>query len=315
MMNMSEKTPRLFVHKKRPEWGIGLLLQDTPDQWTLAFEDGQQRRLARAHPLLEPHASSPAETAAIIAKLTPKKKSGSAKSAGGSGARKTKKGGATFAQQVKAFQRKFPGGFADPKYLVETGGTERGEHRHNDAAIEDAKISLGSEALGALIDAGGFETVHRIAARLMSASRNLVVRFDVARFSGMSVSAYPRFAQALQELLHGSGREEDRWDAYVRSLKTERAPTWPMVTVLPALHFPEAKVYVRPSFFRRQAAVLGRVVPEEQIPSGRGYMQFRDLALNVRDELVACGQTPNDMWDVYRFVWLTMSPRSDASVS
>jgi hypothetical protein len=313
-MNMSEKEPRLFTHQKRPEWGVGLLLQDTPEQWTLFFEDGQQRRLTRAHPLLEPHEPKAVDAAAIIAKLTPKKPRATKKKAT-AGARSNKKSGVTFARQVTAFEKKFPGGFTDPKYLLETGGTERGEHRHNDAAIEDAQSSLGEDALSALIDAGGFETVHRVASRLMGASRNLVVRFDVTRFSGMSVSAYPRFAHALQELLHGTGDEVDRWDAYVRALKTERAPTWPMVTVLPALHCPEAKVYVRPSFFRRQAAVLGLTVSEEPLPSGRGYMQFRDLAHKVRDELVSSGQKPGDMWDVYRFIWLTMSPRSDASVS
>jgi hypothetical protein len=264
--------------------------------------------------MLEPHDAKPADVAAIVAKLTPKK-SAQTKKSGASTSRAAKKSAPTFAQQVAAFERKFPAGFADPKYLREPTGTERGEHRHDDAAIDEARTALGADALGSLITSGGYEAVHRIAARLMGSTRNLVVRFDVARFSGMSVSAYPRFAQALHELLHGTGREEERWDAYVRALKIERAPTWPMVTILPALHFPEAKVYVRPSFFRRQAAVLRVPVPEEPLPSGHGYMQFRDLALRVRDELVERGQTPKSMWDVYRFVWLTMSPRSDASVS
>jgi hypothetical protein len=309
---MDPKNARLFTHAKRPGWGIGLLLNETTEHWTLSFDDGQQRTIARAHPLLEPMEMKPSEMAAIILKLAPKKKPAAKKSAG---KRPSKKSSVTFDQQVAAFARKYPEGFADPKYLQKIESKERGQHRQNDATIEDAHAALSSEALSSLMQAGSFDAVHRAAARLMGASRNLVVRFDIARFTAMSASAYPRFAQALEGVLHGTGPEEERWDAYARSLKLGRAPTWPMITLLPALHRPDDMVYVRSSVYRRQADILGMPVPVGAMPSGRGYTQFRDVARRVRESLIEAGHAPKDMWDVYRFVWLTMSPRSDASLA
>ncbi|MBC7173571.1 MAG: hypothetical protein H5U40_14115, partial [Polyangiaceae bacterium] len=297
---MSMKTARLFTHAKRPAWGVGLLLQDNTEHWTLSFEDGEQRTLTRAHPLLEPKELGTTEAAAMLLKLTPKKAA-----AAKSPRPKAKKSSTTFAAQLAAFERKYPEGFSGAKYLREIESKERGEHRQNDSTIEDARVSLSSETLKPLLEAGDFEAVHRSAARLMGASRNLVVRFDITRFSRMSAAAFPRFARALEDVLHGTEDEEQRWDAYVRTLKLDRAPTWPMVTLLPALHRPEEHAYVRSSVYRRQAAVLGRPVPSDALPSGRGYLQFRDVAYRVRDGLVAGGQAPKDLWDVYRFVWLT----------
>ncbi len=305
---------RLFTHAKRPEWGVGLLLDESADPWTLAFEDGSRRTLGKAHPLLEPKELAPSDRDALLKRLTPKKAAPARKAtrASAHGARRTS---ATFAQQVAAFRRKFPDGFADPKYLRDVETKEPGEHRQNDGAVDDAKTTLSHDTLAPLMKPGGYEAVHRSAVRLMSSQRNLVVRFDLSRFSAMSSASHARFALALDEVLHGKGPEEARWDAYARSLKSERPATWPLLTLLPALHRPSEMVYVRSSLYRRQASVLDQPVPADALPSGRGYIQFRDVARQVRDSLTAAGHEPRDMWDVYRFVWLTMSPRSDASLA
>ncbi len=310
---MAPKTSRLFTHAKRPAWGIGLLLDESADPWTLAFEDGVRRAIAREHPLLVPKELEPAERDAAIRRLAPKRPA-AARATTRAATKATRRTSVTFAQQLAAFARKFPGGFADSKYLRETESREPGEHRQNDAAIADAGSTLSHATLAPLMKPGGFEVVHRSAVRLMGSARNLVVRFDLSRFSAMSSAAQPRFALALDEVLHGKGPEEARWDAYARSLKTDRAVTWPLLTLLPALHRPSDMVYVRSSLYRRQAAILGQPVPADAVPSGRGYTQFRDVAHHVRDGLVDAGHAPRDMWDVYRFVWLTMSPRSDASL-
>ena len=81
------------------------------------------------------------------------------------------------------------------------------------------------------------------------------------------------------------------------------------MTVLPALYQPEEHVFVNPSFYEKQAALVGFDLRYERIPSALAYTRMKALSREIEKRLVDRGQTPRDQMDGYAFIWRTLSPQ------
>ncbi len=127
-------------------------------------------------------------------------------------------------------------------------------------------------------------------------------------------------AAALRELLHGSGDYAPRFEAFVAAFgaarpegSTQKGPSWPLMTLLPALYAPSEHTFVKPeasSESRRRS--LGRTESTPSyvsLPNGAVYEQFRAMMKGLSGKLrERAEQSPRDLFDVAAFVSITLSP-------
>lgn len=289
----------LFRHSKREEWGLAIVVEELEDRTTYLFESAGQKTLQADYLyMVEPADLDPAEAASAYQRISMKRP---VATSSGKVPPPVKKPDLTFDQQVEIFLELFPKGFADPKFLKDERGPDEGKGAHKQAAILRAKTELSAKAFKGAEPAAVFATVQG----LMQASKKLVSPSDVTKVSAIAEDRYPIFASALQDLLHGTGAYAPRFDAWVRALTVNPRPNWPMATLLPALLAPDGHVFIKPTFFRLQAAILdldGRSAP---LPDGLAYTRSLEVAKKVGELLTKLGHKPRDLWDVCSFICKT----------
>ena len=112
-------------------------------------------------------------------------------------------------------------------------------------------------------------------------------------------------ARGLYDLLHGTGRGQDRferWCETVASLprRQTRVLTWPVVTVFPFLAQPDRHIFVKPNVSRVAAAQYGFDLCYLSRPNWRTYASLLKLADVVRADLRDL--RPRDLIDVQSFL-------------
>jgi hypothetical protein len=115
-------------------------------------------------------------------------------------------------------------------------------------------------------------------------------------------------AEATVRLLHGEGRDHDRFRDYVLTLSElfgER-PKWRMATALLGLVHPDEHTVVRRSAFIRQAGSVAPAVRYTKRARAGSYRNFLGVARRVRERLTTAGHEPRDLLDVYDFIWTTL---------
>lgn len=312
---MAENTPsvppRVFEHDARKDWGRSVLLVEIPDKRTFLFEDGAERSFRPDYwhkmevvEITGPEAwrvdklarrnQTPAPGSSRKSKLPPKKPD------------------ITFAQQVAHFVALYPVGFEDEKYVR----TERGESGSKsakilkDAALERAEEVLSEANLEALIEAGDYSSVHQLAYEFFANTKNTTQKSEATKFRSLPPQTHLEFATALRDLLYSDKPYGLRFDTFVSALEGEENPTWPIVTLLPALIFPQDHIFVKPTFMKKQALILDIDPKYDTAPNSTTYAQFQKAALAARELLREAGQRPRDLWDVYTFIWKTLSPKA-----
>lgn len=306
-MSNSPSTPALTAvkHRSAPQWGNGLLVKEYEDKRFYEFEDGQNHVIGRAFwDHLEAVSLSPAELEALEHKLlkgrvrvAPTKKAPAK--------RAPKLPTTTFAAQLASFTGEFAGGFLGQDWLAR----ERGEANQpkgkafKNHAIACAQRELAQQTLQALLSARDYagvmtrvQTVHKAAGNLLHPLGDLIP------FSKMPVERHQAFAEALFELLYGAADFAPRFDAYVAVLAQDKLATWPLVSVLPALVDPASFVFVKPTAFEMQAAVLSFALGYQRQPTAEGYARMCQMARELSKQLAAAGSAPKDLLDVYAFI-------------
>ena len=114
----------------------------------------------------------------------------------------------------------------------------------------------------------------------------------------------------LVELLYGEKNYGLRFDNFVATLEVAGSATWPIATLLPALIYPQHHVFVKPTFMKKQALILDIDPKYDTSPNSTTYTQFQKTAEATLELLKEAGQRPRDLWDVYTFIWKTLSPKA-----
>lgn len=311
--------PLIVKHSACPEWGLGYLVEERDDKRIYDFEDGRNHSIAKAFwSKLEPVELGSAEARALEKKVrglrdqrpTPGKPK----------PRAVAPVFPSFEAQVKRFEEIFPGGFTGEKFVQEErgGGEESGggaagkkaAKGFKTGAIETTRKLLSREEMDRQIASGAFgEVVANIKAVHKAAGNLLHPLGDLIPFGKMPAENQQAFVEAAREMLHGSGPVEERFDKLVAALAQSNLATWPLATVLGALYAPEEHVFVKPSFYEKQAALLGFDLRYERVPSSAAYGRMQALTREVEKRLVARGHAPRDQMDVYAFIWRTLSPQ------
>jgi len=312
---MAETTPsvppRIFEHVSRKDWGRSVLLLEIPDKRTFLFEDGAERSFRpdfwHKMEIIEVQGNE----AVRIDRLARRNQAPAPGSTRKSKA-PPKKPDITFEQQVAYFMKLFPVGFEDEAYIKAERGEPgtKGAEKLKDAAPEKAEDLLSQKNLQELIDADNYEDLHQMVYEFLTSTKSTTQKAEATRFKNLSEDMRETYAQSLYELLYGERTYPIRFDSLVAALDIEGGATWPLSTLLPALVYPADHVFVKPTFFKKQALILDIDPKYDTAPNATTYQQFNEAAKKTMELLQEAGQRPRDLWDVHVFVCKTLSPKA-----
>ncbi len=312
---MSETTPsvppRVFEHASRKDWGRSVLLMEIPDKRTFLFEDGAERSFRPDYwHKMEIVDVQPNEAVRIdrLARRNQEPAPGSSRKSKAP----PKKPEITFEQQVAYFMTLYPVGFEDESYTKSERGDSEGKtgEKLKNAAIERAEDLLSQKNLDELLGNGSYEEIHQMIYELLTATKSTTQKAEATRFKNLPEELREPVAIALRELLYGERAYPIRFDSFVAALDVEDGATWPLSTLLPALVYPREHLFVKPTFFKKQALILDIDPKYDTAPNSTTYMQFLETANKTMELLQKAGQRPRDLWDVHVFVCKTLSPKA-----
>lgn len=312
---MSETTPsvppRIFEHTTRKDWGRSVLLQEIPDKRTFLFEDGSERSFRPDYwHKMEIVEVQPSEAVRIdrLARRNQAPAPGSTRKSKAP----PKKPDITFGQQVAYFMQLYPVGFEDESYIKSERGERgaKGAEKLKNAALERAEEKLNQKHLEELIASDSYDEIHQMVYEFLTSTKSTTQKAEATRFKNMREEARETFANALYDVLYGERPFGVRFDSFVAATVIEGGSTWPLATLLPALVYPADHVFVKPTFFKKQALILDIDPKYDTTPNGTTYEQFLQAARRTMELLQEAGQRPRDMWDVHVFISKTLSPKA-----
>lgn len=312
---MAETTPsvppRIFEHSTRKDWGRSVLVQEIPDKRTFLFEDGAERSFRPDYWHKMEIVDLQVNEAVRIDRVARRNQAPAPGSTRKSKA-PPKKPDITFEQQVAYFMQLYPVGFEDDGYIKSERGVAgaKGAEKLKNAAILRAEDILSQKNLDELIGNAAYEEIHQMVYELLTGTKSTTQKAEATRFKNLAEDRRETFALALRDLLYGERLYPIRFDSFVSALEVEDGATWPMSTLLPALVYPADHVFVKPTFFKKQALVLDIDPKYDTSPNGTTYEQFLEAARKTMELLQKAGQRPRDLWDVHVFVCKTLSPKA-----
>lgn len=312
--------PKAMRNEQAPDWGNGLIVEDDGKYLVLFFEKaGLKKFIKDKAKVLVPVTLATAELNALKSKSAgrtrkPRPDGSAAKKSKAKAAPKARF--ATIADQIAAFEKLFAGGFTGEAFVAGERGTASSPAKagHKEAAIALAQKTLSSEAFASSAPEALFEN-----ARALLKATSIVFPIEGAiPFGAMDAEARTKALAGLKALLHGTGDYADRVEAFAASLTLKdskggtKAVTWPMATVFGALFNPAEYACVKPTALSLQGLTVGLPVEKSQPVTAAGYRQFFAVVKKTREALVAAGQKPRDLMDVYSFIHRTHAEKPAA---
>lgn len=299
----------LFRHAKRRHWGVAALLWERDDKRGYQFSDGNLRVFRKGfYHLFEKTAAPGDGSAKAVRRLARLARADDVTAAGRL---------PTLRDQILLFRRSFPEGFAGAAWQRRQRGVGVKKQlkrlkRHRDAAISEAH-QLSADELAGLIERSEWDEVHARLRRVL-ASTDLVTASALAKLDHVApcrdLSVALRDWVAQDELADPSGQDRTevgrRFNHLVRLLGP--AGSWPLVSAIAGLQDPEHHTCIRPTVFDLQAKMLLPNFSAEKHPRYVGYQRYLHVAHTVFDELENAGLGPQDLLDVYDFMWATLRP-------
>jgi hypothetical protein len=314
-------TSRTFVHASL-DWGHGIEVQQEGRSSTLFFEKAGEKKFIVDKALetntLKPVALKPDEVAALTAQAAGRKPKAAPKSQKKKTAKAKPGVFATLAEQVKLFETLFPGGFQGEKFTKEERGTPG---TTGPEGFKEAGVALAKELLSAKAFAdSNTETLFANAQKVLAQTNIAHPIFEGnIPFKSIPEGDRPAAMAALKEVLHGTGNYGERLGKFAASLNMRdgkgqpRKVAWPLATVFGALFDPVNHTAVKPTAFANQARTLGFEIDRSAKIDSEGYGKFLSVVTKTRDALIAAGQQPRDLLDVYTFIWRTHAEKPAAA--
>lgn len=298
---------RLFRHRLRPGWGIGLWVREEKNRRRLVFQDGTRRAFKPGYY----HLLEPVDADAVDIPETFKNLVGEAEMLREEKPVDAKPPVMPFADQIAVFLHQYPGGFGGDDYIDghRRPLVRKARKAHVERALKRAQSELEEGRLREMLAEGRHDEVHAATVEILRLT-TLVAARRVRPLKDLDADARVQFVESLTELLYGEGRYRDRFDRWVSSLRDLGIqPNWALATVLPALVHPDKHVCVKRSVFKLQArAVLASRKVAKKV-TARRYRDARKIARAVRERLEEADLQPRDMLDVRNFIWQTLRPK------
>jgi hypothetical protein len=287
----SPPPPPVFVeHPARPTWGRCLIVAERDGKVQLQCQDGQEHAIALSHKhQLVTVSPPPDEIETLLAQIQGHRNARAASAAKKKSARPAapKAPRLTFEQQLERWSGAYTG--------------------TQDPAISEAKTRLSSDSLSGADAFAGVQALVAATSLLHPMEGQIPLR-------AVPAEHHVSIVAALRELLYGSGDYAPRFEAFVAAFgaarpegSTQKGPSWPLMTLLPALYAPNEHAFVKPKLFQEQAKILGAQVDYVSLPNGAVYEQFRSMMHSLAGKLREVGQSPRDLFDVAAFVSTTLA--------
>ncbi len=315
MLQELDPSKRLFVHSRRPEWGVGLWVSANRTTRTVQFEDGKQRTFREGYY----HLLDAVDPASVDVDEVYEKMVGEAELADRESRRAenrpAKEAVMGFERQIQVFKAQYPGGFGDEEYLHDFRRPTEGKGKrksHFDPAVLLAQTDLSKEALQGLIDDGNllavFDRIIHVLRKtsLVSPSKEVAPVEEIEDEEARKKVAFTAF-----EMLHGEeGHYRYRLAAFLDALRSQGVrPSWGLATALSALMHSDDHVCVKRQVFDLQARELKPLALINKEPDHRSYNKALTICRLARKRLTDAGLEPADYHDVRNFIWLTLRPR------
>lgn len=305
--------PLVVKHQDRPQWGLGYLVEERDDRRTYEFEDGNAHAIAKPFwSRLEKVELPEGDRVALEQRAKGQRERASTPSK--AKVRAVVPPPMSFDEQLARFDAMFPGGFRGEAFTKDERGAEapadqkKRPKAFKESAVQAARELLAKDALEAAKAANDVSTILTRARQVQAAASTLLHPVgDLIPFAKMGEEHHARVAEALVDVLHGTGDRAERFERYARALGDAGVLTWPLATVTSALFAPEREAFVKPSFYEKQASIVGFALKYERVPSGAAYGRMVELAELVGQKLRERGHDPRDLLDVYSFIWRTLS--------
>lgn len=286
----------LYRHKRRPQWGLGVVLWERNSKRALQFEDGEERVFsANFLGMLEAVDPPFDRTEVAFARLD--KARGRSEAANRTGQKPV-----PLPAQIAFFKQSYEEGFEGESWKKQMRSAKRKLKRHRDPTLELARKELNQPALDTLLEAGDHDGVIEAFARVLDKT-NLVTSKRVSDLRGLSPRRRPRAAVALRELLYGEAPVDERFGELTNALDID---SWELLTAPLALLSPLEHVCVRPSTFRQQALWMAPRLKHASRPNAAAYRRYRAMAHELRNKLTEAGLPPADLLDVHDFIYETL---------
>jgi hypothetical protein len=286
--------PALFAHGTRKDWGVGVLAGVRDGKRTYLFETGEERVMGSGALDMMRKIVPDADQQTTLARLTAlvARRRGLPDP--------SKAAGFVLLEQLAAFRRAFPEGFADAAWQ-----SERRAARAR-TVLAEARELLSLKALDTQLKAQHFDALWASVAKVLRGT-DWVTSDQLKPTPDVSLAL---LAGAVRELLYGSATLEQRVDRFVAAYETAfgRAPRWEMATALLAIMFPADHVLVDLASFRRQLKALGSKGSLPQRPSGPTYARCANVARIIASKLTENGATSEDLLDIHDFIRFTLKP-------
>jgi hypothetical protein len=301
----ASRSPSLFAHKNRKDWGVGVLAWEADGKRGYLFDNGEERTMASGFFELMRRVEQPnAEQSAAYDRL---QRILAARANASESARR----GATFADYVERFRETYPDGLKDDKWLAEVRGedAERRVPRHRDATLAEAKAQLSLAALDALITGQKHEDLWNLVTTILGRS-DLVPAAQLRKPKSVTVEQQRGLAVAARDLLYGKTPYEQRFDRYLAALAAYygEPARWELATALSAIVHPTDHVCVQPTVFRQQLKATGSTGTVAARPGNTAYAKLLVNTRFVGSQLAGQGEAPRDLLDVLDFIRIALKP-------
>lgn len=316
-------TPAFYVrHTRKAEWGLGVLVDSEPPYFRYFFEDGELRSFPEASlSLLSSVDATPEEQEALQSLRTSRKRQVSSKKkkttipdelrGGPDSTRKIAVAApmiSSLPQQVERFLSQFPKGFEDERYLDQERGGHGSRKIGRQGIVDLAQESFQIDKLRKILLEGKGVGAANLYKKLLTKGKTLFSSSEEIEPFNLFAKAPPselRLAEALFDLLHGSGPVGARLEALSTALPVELR-TWRLCTFPGAFFDPASLLFVDPNVTFRQAHIIGVEVSFENTISGSTYELLLKMAEKLSAELPKSRLRPRDLLDVHLFTANTL---------
>ena len=274
---------RVF-HPNQKGWGLGKVLNVTPDSIDVFFVGTGAKRLSKSFVQLET-AEGAAAKHRLLDNLIETSQIGSVDYV-------------TTDMAIARFLATHPDGFSAPRFLKE----------ERDASVRGHQLCiqlLGETEISELIAERRYQDVCDRARHIESVTNLLTKSEKTAFYSALETPLSQKtFSEALANLFYGTDSEEDRFKAFVRALDLLGIGRWPYATLYGFIRFPQDKVFIKPTVIQNVTKAFCWRINYKVEPNWRTYTAVLRLYSYLRTCLVEDGLMPKDMIDVQSFIWL-----------
>ena len=305
---------QLYLHSKRPQWGLAIRVRQRGARYDFQFKDGRMRAIGQDFLHLLTAVDRPAdETSTALRELT--------QMSGLVLARNERERGSdtraiSLDEQISWFLQQYEGGFTDGQWVkkIRGSGQARRTKTHREAAVAQAQQLLAVDELDRLLEQMRADEIVARAKQVLQAT-SLISKAQLRPLQELTERQYALFAKALRSLLFDTEDFELRFAKLLRVF--HRTPTrlsWSVATVWLALVHPNEHLCVHPNVLAEQSRWMAPTLSLPKQPDGRVYLRLRDMISALRDELDKRGLVARDLLDLYDFVWCTLRPAARKAI-